>query len=110
MPDHDNASENEHLEASQDAEDAPLRELSRKQRDIAVIGWCSFLVAAVATMFFFAWIDPLTLIESAQPPISVDIMGGYAIGFFFFWALSAASAALTVYLIRTRRGHPSVDE
>jgi len=81
-------------------------ELSRFQRDVFVVGWCSFLTAAVATMFFFAWIDPLTLVDSADLPLSVDRMGGYALGFFFFWLLAAGSATLTVYLIRTRHGHP----
>jgi hypothetical protein len=33
-------------------------------------------------------------------------MTGYALGFFFLWVVAAAAAALTVYLIRTRHGHP----
>jgi hypothetical protein len=81
-------------------------ELSRRQRDVLVIGWCSFLTAAVGTMFFFAWIDPLALGEITDLPLPPDRMTGYAIGFFFFWMLAAASATLTVYLIRTRHGHP----
>jgi hypothetical protein len=82
------------------------RELSRRQRDFFVIGWCSFLTAAVATMFFFAFVDPLALADITEPPLPVDRMGGYALGFFFFWLFSALSATLTVYLIRTRHGHP----
>ena len=80
--------------------------LSRRQRDVFVIGWCAFLTAAVGTMLFFAWIDPLALGEVADLPFPIDRMTGYAVGFFFFWLISAASAALTVYLIRTRHGHP----
>ena len=57
-------------------------------------------------MFFFAWIDPLALGEVTELPLPPDRMAGYAIGFFFFWLLAAASATLTVYLIRTRHGHP----
>ena len=90
--------------SSPDGDDA--RELSRRQRDILVIGWCSFLTAAAGTMFFFAWIDPLALTDVTELPLPPDRMTGYALGFFFFWMLSAASAALTVYLIRTRSGHP----
>lgn len=82
------------------------RELSRRQRDVFVIGWCSFLVAAVATMFFFAFVDPLALVDLTEPPLPIDRMTGYAIGFFFFWLIAAASSVLTVYLIRTRHGHP----
>lgn len=87
-------------------DEEPARELSRKQRDACVIGWSSFLTAAVATMVFFAFVDPLALADITEPPLPVDRMSGYALGFFFFWLLSAASAALTVYLIRTRHGHP----
>ena len=81
-------------------------ELTRLQRDIFVVGWCSFLTAAVATMLFFAWVDPLALADITDLPLPVDRMGGYAIGFFFFWLIAAGSAVLTVYLIRTRHGHP----
>jgi hypothetical protein len=81
-------------------------ELSARQRDIAVAGWCSFLIAAVATMVFFAFIDPMTLAEAAGPPLPLDRMSGYALGFFFLWALTGASAALTLYLTRTSHAEP----
>jgi hypothetical protein len=81
-------------------------DLNRLQRDCFIIGWCSFLVAAVGTMVFFALVDPLALADIAEPPLPFDRMTGYALGFFFFWLLAAAAAALTVYLIRTRHGHP----
>lgn len=87
-------------------EESTPHELSRRQRDVFVIGWCSFLAAAVATMIFFAFVDPLALADITEPPLPVDRMSGYALGFFFFWLLAAASATLTVYLIRTRHGHP----
>jgi len=92
--------------ATDPQDDEPARDLSRRQRDVFVIGWCSFLVAAVATMVFFAFVDPLALADIAEPPLPVDRMSGYALGFFFFWLLAGASATLTVYLIRTRHGHP----
>jgi hypothetical protein len=88
------------------SDEITAHELSRRQRDVFVIGWCSFLAAAVATMIFFAFVDPLALADITEPPLPVDRMSGYAIGFFFFWLLAAASATLTVYLIRTRHGHP----
>lgn len=87
-------------------EPAEIHELNRRQRDIAVVGWCSFLAAAAGAMVFFAFVDPLSLADITEPPLAVDRMTGYAIGFFFFWALGAAAATLTVYMIRTRRGHP----
>ena len=51
-------------------------------------------------------IDPLALAEIAEPPLEISRMTGYALGFFFIWIFCAASATLTVYLIRTRHGHP----
>jgi hypothetical protein len=76
-------------------------ELSARQRDVAVAGWCSFLAAAVGTMVLFALVDPKTLAHVTEPPFRIDRMTGYAIGFFFLWALTGASAALTLYLTRT---------
>jgi len=87
-------------------DESTSRDLSRCQRDCLVVGWCSFLIAATATMLFFAWVDPLALADVTDLPLPLDRMGGYAIGFFFFWLIAAGSAVLTVYLIRTRHGHP----
>lgn len=87
-------------------DEKPVPPLSRRQRDCLVVGWCSFLVAAIGTMVFFARVDPLSLADVTEPPLPVDRMTGYALGFFFLWAVAAGSAALTVFLIRTRRGHP----
>jgi hypothetical protein len=81
-------------------------ELSKRQRDVAVAGWSSFLVAAAATMVFFAFIDPMTLADVTEPPLPVDRMTGYAIGFFFLWAVAGAAAALTLYLTRTSHAEP----
>jgi len=81
-------------------------ELSRRQRDAAVAGWSSFLVAAVGTMVLFAFVDPMTLVEVTEPPLPVERMTGYAIGFFFIWILTAGSAALTLYLLRTSHAEP----
>jgi hypothetical protein len=92
-------------DGSDPADEAP-RDLTRLQRDFAVIAWSSFLLASLGTMILFAWVDPLHLADIMEPPLAIDRMTGYAIGFFFLWLLSAASAALTVYLIRTRHGHP----
>jgi hypothetical protein len=33
-------------------------------------------------------------------------MSGYAIGFFFFWLISALSSLLTLYLARTAHAEP----
>lgn len=77
---------------------------SQLAQDMAVTLWPSFLAASVATMFFFAFFDPTVFGEGAVPPRWLtNRMAGYAIGFFFFWAICTLSSALTLYLVRTAR-------
>ena len=91
---------------SQHGNGSDTHELSRPQRDAAVAGWSSFLCAAFGSMVLFAFVDPMTLVEVTEPPLPVERMTGYAIGFFFIWILTAASAALTLYLLRTSHAEP----
>jgi len=70
---------------------------------IAAIAWPSFLAASFATMVFFAFFDPLHLGPEDDPPgWLTSRMAGYAIGFFFFWAITFVSSAITAYLLKTR--------
>jgi hypothetical protein len=73
--------------------------------EIGRILWPSFLAACVASLFFFAAVDPL-LLRDAGPRLfaNLDRQAGYALGFFFFWVISALSSTLSVYLIRSARG------
>jgi methyl coenzyme M reductase beta subunit len=66
---------------------------------VATVVWISFLSAAVATMLFFAAFDPLEL--AAMFDVDIGRQEGYAVGFFFFWVLSALSSGLTAWLVRT---------
>jgi len=91
-----------HAEAQPNEE---RHELTSRQADFFVIGWTSFLAASLGTMLLFAWVDPEALAEIAEPPLPLDRMGGYALGFFFLWMLCLLSAGLCVYLLRTRTGH-----
>jgi hypothetical protein len=72
---------------------------SLMQRILWVL-WPSFLVAAVAELIVFAVIDPVDL-HVFGAPVSAERMPVYTIGFFFFWALGAAAAALAVFLQRS---------
>jgi hypothetical protein len=82
--------------------DRPPLAWSQLAQDTAVTLWPSFLAASVATMFFFAFFDPALFGEGAAPPNWLTHrMAGYAIGFFFFWAICTLSSALTLYLVRT---------
>lgn len=71
---------------------------------VALVLWPSFLAASVASLLFFAAVDP-QLLRGAGPRIFDDLNrdAGYALGFFFFWAIAALASALSVYMIRTAR-------
>ena len=84
--------------------DSAPASLGRLAQDVAVTLWPSFLAASVATMVFFAFLDPLLFGEAADSPGWLENrMAGYAAGFFFFWAICTLSSALTLYLVRTAR-------
>jgi hypothetical protein len=69
-------------------------------RILGAVLWPSFLTAGVATMVFFANIDPLTLRAQTAPDWDISREGGYTIGFLMFWAVCIASSALTLFLFR----------
>ncbi len=75
------------------------RKWSRNKQAAATVVWISFLAAAVATMLFFALFDPVELLATVN--IEVSHQSGYAIGFFFFWFISAGCSAVTAWLVRT---------
>jgi hypothetical protein len=70
--------------------------------DVGMVSWSSFLAAGVASMLFFAAVDP-QLLRDAGPRIfdNLNREAGYALGFFFFWALAASAAALSVCMVRS---------
>jgi hypothetical protein len=67
---------------------------------IAVL-WPSFLMAGLATVVFFAAVDPLDLVRDPAGPARELRLHAYSIGFFLFWLLTAASCLLTCYFQRT---------
>ena len=77
------------------------RQWSRNRQAVATVLWISFLSAAVATMLFFALFDPVEIATTIDPELEIDRQAGYAIGFFFFWALAAACSGVTAWLVRT---------
>lgn len=62
--------------------------------------WPSFFAAAVATMVFFAFIDPLELRDITFPDLPLTRELGYSIGFFLFWSATFASSLFTWLLLR----------
>lgn len=60
--------------------------------------WPSFVTGAIGAALFFSLLDPVDL--SFVGPLELSRKAGYTIGFFFFWALGAASSAFTCFLQR----------
>jgi polyferredoxin len=74
---------------------------SRNKQAVFIVAWISFLVAAIGTMVFFAFFDPVDLVGTIDDGLDIGRDTGYAAGFFFFWALCALCSGVTAYLLRT---------
>lgn len=75
---------------------------------IGAVAWPSFFAAGVATMVFFAFIDPPALCEIMFPHVEISRKLGYTIGFFTFWLATGSSSLFTWILLRPRSrfNHP----
>jgi len=79
---------------------SPVADLPRVQRVSAVL-WPSFVLAGIATVVFFALIDPIQVLDcQGVPPLSRT--AAYSLGFFAFWLLTCASSVATRYYLGTR--------
>lgn len=67
--------------------------------------WPSFFAAGVATMVFFAAVDPEQLREITWAQLPIARQGGYTIGFFMFWVCTFASSLFTSILLGQQRAH-----
>jgi len=77
--------------------DHPPRPLAQR---IGAILWPSFFSAGVATMAFFAFVDPLALRDMTFSHLPVTRELGYTAGFFMFWLCTASSSLFTWILLR----------
>lgn len=59
--------------------------------------WQSFMTAALGELIFFVVIDPQELYLMGEP-VYWSPMAVYSVGFLMFWALTALSAALTLFM------------
>ena len=64
-----------------------------------LILWPSFLVAGIAEIVFFTFIDPRELLLLGHP-IAFSTITTYSLGFFAFWAVCAASSYATRFFQR----------
>lgn len=77
-------------------------------RSALTVAWCSFLAASVATMVFFAFVDPSPIASLFAPTaLAPSRTALYSLGFFFFWAVCAAAAALTAWMLSSHPDKPS---
>ena len=79
---------------------------SRDTQKLAVLTWISFLTASAFTMLFFAFIDPLVIVDSINVEWIESSNAGYAIGFFFLWANCWIAGWLSMRLCRRKRTGP----
>lgn len=88
--------------------DHPPRPLAQK---VGAVLWPSFFAACVATMVFFAFVDPLQLRDITFPEADISREAGYTIAFFMFWLATAGSSLFTWILLRpsSRFNKPPTD-
>jgi hypothetical protein len=77
--------------------DHPPRPMAQR---VGAVLWPSFFAAGVATMVFFAYIDPMQLRDMTFPDLPMSRTLGYTLGFFAFWIATAASSLFTWILLR----------
>jgi hypothetical protein len=75
--------------------------------NVGLVLWTSFLSASIASVLCFAAVDP-QLLRNAGPRIfdNLNRETGYALGFFFFWAIGALAGGLSVFMVRSARPQP----
>ena len=76
-------------------------------RTIGLIVWPAFVVAGLATLVFFAMIDPLALAAISWPALAGSRLTGYSLGFFMFWGVASLASSLTWLLLRPAPPAPS---
>lgn len=93
-----------------DTDERAQSEWSRDTQKIAVLSWISFLTASAFSVLFFAFVDPLLLVEAINVDAIDSRYAGYAIGFFFFWAIGWVAGWFSMRLIRRKRRGPAAGQ
>ena len=73
---------------------------------VGAVLWPSFFAAGVATMVFFAVVDPDELATITWPTLHVSREVGYTLGFFMFWLCTLGSSLFTALLLKPRGDIP----
>ena len=69
-------------------------------RRLMLVLWPAFVAAGAAELLFFTLFDPADLSVFGYP-VELSRQAIYALAFFAFWAIAAASSALTCFLHKT---------
>lgn len=69
-----------------------------KLRALLWILWPSFLAAGLAEVVMFSVLDPHDLLVFGQP-ITASREAVYSVAFLVFWAICAASSAITLFVL-----------
>ena len=85
---------------AQDGDEAGLP--AGRLRRFGAVAWPSFFAAGVASVVFFAIVDPSELADITWPHLPISREFGYSIGFFMFWACTLGSSAFTALLLSSR--------
>jgi hypothetical protein len=93
-----------------DVDEEDTHEWSRDTQKLAVLSWISFLSACVFSMIFFAFVDPLVLVDAINVDFIEGRNSGYALGFFFLWANGWLAGWCTMRLIRRKRRGPAAGQ
>jgi hypothetical protein len=91
---------------NEEAGDEIHQDWSRDTQKLAILTWISFLTASAFAMLFFAFIDPLVIVDAINVEWVESRNAGYAIGFFFLWANCWISGWLAMRLCRRKRTGP----
>ena len=83
--------------------DHPPRPMAQR---LGAILWPSFFAAGVATMVFFAFVDPVALRDATFPSLQIDRELGYTLGFFAFWIATGSASTFTWLLLKVPRRRP----
>lgn len=73
-----------------------------RYRSALCVLWPSFLLAGLGSAIVFAFIDPLDVVIFGHIQLEREWL--YAIGFFLFWLIAAASSVLTLFIRPGRDG------
>ena len=85
---------------TQEGDESDLRAV--RLRRVGAVAWPSFFAAGVASVVFFAIVDPSELADITWPHLAISREFGYSIGFFMFWACTLGSSAFTALLLSSR--------